>query len=277
MRRLLFVLACVLSGCGPEFAVIPNGGAPEVTARAPFGVTLTAFANQWEGDPYDLADYVTPIAVEIQNSSNDPIRICYADFALRDEKGTRYQAVNPFVPAALGSLEEPAGEKPVLLAARGVVVGAPHVGRASGGAHFLHFRGYGTRGIVVGAPFGRRHGGYWAGAPYGGFRFYGGLRGFYGPGVLYWGGPLFYPPWYDDWVIGWGAVFYAWPRPSYDVLSNGLPEGVLEPGAQVSGFLYFKRATRPDVHRLDLGWEMYDARTGRALGSDHVPLRVVAR
>lgn len=289
-RLLLPILtagaSALLAGCGPAFAVLPARGEPEITASAPFGITLTAFANQWEGDPYDLADYVTPIAVELVNDSQYEVRICYADFALRDDHGVRHQAINPYVPAALGALEQPVAEKPVLLAARGggVSIGAPSGMRGGGGGavrmsapHYL-----GGRGVTIGAPVGRRHGyGGWGHLHRrGGFLFYGGA-GFWGPGVGYWNGPLFYPPFYDTWVIGWGPAVYAgpwpWVRPSYDVLASGLPEGVLKPGASISGFLYFRKATQPAVHTLDLGWDMVDVRTNRSLGSTHVPLDVVAR
>jgi hypothetical protein len=104
----------------------------------------------------------------------------------------------------------------------------------------------------------------------------GGLRGYYGPRVGYWGGPWIYPPYYSDWVFFWGPQYYP-ARPSMDVLTYGLPEGVLPAGAHVSGYLYFKRATGSQKGPLELSWDVRDAKSGASLGSLHVPLEVVRR
>ena len=129
-------------------------------------------------------------------------------------------------------------------------------------------------------PSGRRGGvgfGAYGGRGSGGFYISGGLRDYYGPGALYWGGPFIYPPYYATWVFGWGPDYYPTPRASYDVLSNALPEGVLPPGARVDGFLYFKKATSRDRRNLDLAWSLVDARSSNDLGSLHVALEVVDR
>jgi hypothetical protein len=131
----------------------------------------------------------------------------------------------------------------------------------------------------IGPPPGIRRPGVGIGV-HGGWNGYlvsGGLRGYYGPRVGYWGGPWFYPPYYSDWVFFWGPQYYPAPRPSMDVLTYGLPEGVLPPGARVSGFLYFKRATGEHKGPLELSWDVRDAKSGASLGSLHVPLEVVHR
>ena len=53
----------------------------------------------------------------------------------------------------------------------------------------------------------------------------------YYPGLTPWGG------WWD--YGGYGVV-QVQPLPSRDMLSKALPEGVLEPGGTVSGYLYFQ-------------------------------------
>ena len=102
MRRMLLALSCSFfaAACGPEFAVVPRGGIDRVVARAGSGngVTMVAFANQWDADPYDLADYVTPIAVELYNPGPNEVRVSYVDLALRDGSGFRY-ARHQSVPA----------------------------------------------------------------------------------------------------------------------------------------------------------------------------------
>src|SRR2546423_5202148 len=111
MRWLLLVF---VAACGSEIAVVPQGGL-ERAVSAPGPVVLTAFWSQWNGYPEDLTDYITPVAVELYNNSPYEVRVSYGDFSLTDQRGFRYAAINPFVPAAqLGELE-----KPVLLAARG--------------------------------------------------------------------------------------------------------------------------------------------------------------
>src|SRR5262249_2972076 len=71
MRRIFLALSCLLcAACGPEFAVVPRGGVDRVVAQGQGpanGVTMVAYANQWDAYPYDLANYVTPIAVELYN------------------------------------------------------------------------------------------------------------------------------------------------------------------------------------------------------------------
>src|SRR6476646_6656579 len=102
MRTKLLTLTCLLfaSACGPEFAVVPRGGIDRVVGQGPAnGVTMVAFANQWDAYPFDLADYVTPIAVELYNPGPNEIRVSYVDLALRDSSGFRYAAINPYIPA----------------------------------------------------------------------------------------------------------------------------------------------------------------------------------
>jgi hypothetical protein len=314
-------------GCAPELAVVPRGGMDRAVAQLN-GVTLVAFANQWEGYPEDLSDYVTPIAVELYNPGPNEVRVSYADLALRDGSGFRYAAINPYIPATtVGANEDGGAKHPSLLADNNGLVllasagghyaggfrGAPAAGGGggfrsapaarmpSGGGGFRsappagmggwgggrsigppppagafspgirnHYGGYGGGRYGYGSGWGYRGGG-WRG-----YLVVGGLRPYYGFGVGYWGGPWAYPPYYGDWVYGWGPDYYP-QRPSTDVLSLGLPEGVLPPGARVSGFLYFKRATSAHGGALELSWDAHDARTGAALGVIKLPLEVVQR
>jgi hypothetical protein len=300
-------------GCAPEFAVVPQNGMDRVVAQVN-GVTLVAFANQWDANPYDLTDYVTPIAVELYNPGPNEVRVSYADLVLKDGSGFRFGAINPFLPAQMGEAETtdraplvdvaPA-QKPVLLASNGpILLASGRFGGGGGGrvsAPPAHFGG-GAR--MVAPPSGRmigpgpglghpilappgvrggmyigpsvRHWGY-GGRGWNGYLVAGGLRPYYGFGVGYWGGPWWaFGPYYSAWVYPWGPDYYP-ARPTTDVLTLGLPEGVLPPGAHVSGFLYFKRATAAQRGGLDLSWDMHDARTGASLGTLHVPLAVVPR
>jgi hypothetical protein len=277
MRSLPLLL--ILAACGPEFAVIPHQGLPSVTANAPTGLTLTAFANQWEAYPDDLADYLTPISVELYNPGPNDVRILFCDFALKDGAGHRFPAINPFPqqPSDVGRLDFQL-EKPMMLAARG---GGGHGGGGHGGGGYRGgaYRSGGYRPGVVVVPSGGSRLHWGGGIGYGGpaFRYYGGLRSWFGPGAIYWGGAFVYPPWYRDWVLWWGPMYYPTARPPMDVMSLALPEGVLPAGGKIDGFLYFKKATSGNGGNLDLAWELVDAKSGEALGSLHVPLVAVRR
>src|SRR5581483_1843570 len=83
------------------------------------------------------------------------------------------------------------------------------------------------------------------------FRYYGGLRAWYGAGAIYWGGPLIYPPWYGDWVLWWSPAYYPMARAPMDMLTMALPEGVLPAGGKIDGFLFFKKATGGNGGNLD--------------------------
>jgi hypothetical protein len=266
---------------------------------------MVAFSNQWDAYPFDLADYVTPIAVELYNPGPYEVRVSYVDLALRDSSGFRYAAINPYIPATtVGESDEPIlapPATPVLYASNGpIVLASNHSGFHGGGGFHGGFSGGRTvapppavrsgggggrvigpparGGVIVGAPGGRRYGGGWGygGGRWNGYLVHGGLRPYYGFGIGYWGGPWLYPPYYADWVFFWGPSYYP-ARPSTEVLEYGLPEGVLPAGARVSGFLYFKRATAAHQGALDLSWDVHDARSGASLGSLHVPLEVVHR
>jgi hypothetical protein len=260
-------LLVALAACGPEYAVVPYAGQPQVVAGSPVGLTLTALANQWDATPIDLADYLTPIAVELSNAGPYEVRVSYADFALRDEHGVRRPAVNPFLPTLS---RRSAFEGQTLLAARGGGGGGHGGGAHMGGGY--HGGGHWGGGYYGGARRGYGvYGGGWSG-----FRVYGGLRHYYGPRGFYWYGAGFYPPYYSDWVFWWGPRYYP-VGPSEDVLALALPEGVLSPGGHVTGFLYFEKATGGGAHSLDLGWEMHEAQHGTSLGSTHVPLQILHR
>jgi hypothetical protein len=62
----------------------------------------------------------------------------------------------------------------------------------------------------------------------------------------------------------------TWELPSADMLALALPDGLLAPGREVSGFVYFERAPR-QVRETTLTWPVVDV-TGAPLGVATVPL-----
>ncbi len=321
MRSRYFAwLLMALAGCGPEFAVVPRDGAPRITSTVG-PISITAYAQEWDGEPSDLPDYMTPVAVELYNAGPYEVRVAYSDFALRDSSGFRYGAINPFLPGeqmaanaakrpltmpmaqpldaagddALADNDMPAGnialrggvlvaalDAPFLMArgggggggggghgGGGGGGGGHYGGGGGGGGHaFVGSYQYGGRYHLSGAPLAAHRWGNWTG-----FHFYGGLRRYYGGYGTYWGGPFYYPPYYWNWVNWWGPSYYP-SGPTEDVVGYALPEGVLQPGGRVSGFLYFKKATA-EGRALDLAWSAYDARSRGYLGTVEVALKTV--
>jgi hypothetical protein len=91
-------------------------------------------------------------------------------------------------------------------------------------------------------------------------------RDFYGPqvGLDWWDDPWPYDePYYN--------AYYDWTAdlPTRDMLQKALPEGVLEPGGGVSGFVYFQSVRGTDRVRFEL--EVLDAETGEAVGQVAIP------
>ena len=319
MRHFKFFLGLVMGslvGCASAPTVVPVGGADHATAGAG-GAVLTVFPSSWEGDPDDLADYVTPVLVEIRNDGPQEVRVSYFDFALTDQSGFRYAALNPFVPAsasldeksdpidmaklAASTHRERAKEESdvgvTLVAYRGgggVRIGAPRAGgyapRSGFGGRPLGVPPSAAPGWRGGTNLGGYGGGRYGGG-YGGGRFYGGggfgyggprwsgyaalpyYRPWFGVGVGYWNDPFLYPPGYATWVWGWSPTYYPSPRVPTDVVNAGLPEGVLQPGGHVSGFLYFQRS-HANAQQLALTWNVTDARSNAPTGQARVLLEM---
>lgn len=99
---------------------------------------------------------------------------------------------------------------------------------------------------------------------------------FAGPWGLY-GWP--YPPWYPYYRPFYPDHFYSgysywWNRPTgYDILTMGLREGRVLPGAQVQGFLYFQFATQKGG-LLTLTWTAVSD-TGKSLATLSTQFRIV--
>lgn len=70
----------------------------------------------------------------------------------------------------------------------------------------------------------------------------------------------------DRWTTTWSD-----PLPTEDMLSLALPEGVLKPGGEVSGFLYFHRVDE-DASRVKFKANFDNARSGSDVAAIAVPL-----
>jgi hypothetical protein len=98
-------------------------------------------------------------------------------------------------------------------------------------------------------------------------RFYPGLTPFAGPFVY---DPFFYTSYYPR--------FVELQLPTGDMVQKALPEGVLQPGGRMSGFLYFENVDIGDINGDDdMGrflMDLVDASTTRAIGTVAIPLEI---
>jgi hypothetical protein len=103
------------------------------------------------------------------------------------------------------------------------------------------------------------HRGFWVAPPLA--RFYVGLPP--------WPDPFLYDPfYYDRWYVSWPVEL-----PTRDMLEQALPEGVVENGGAVSGFLYFDPSARRE-NRVVFEMQLVDARDGSGFGKIDIPFLV---
>jgi hypothetical protein len=241
---LLTLGACVT---GPQIA--PPNDQQEVSASAA-GATITAFLSPWEGQPSDLTDYMTPIALEFVNQSGAPVRVSYIDLVLTDDSGHRFIAYNPYV--GDGSVAAVDGVQ-VAVRGGGHFGGGGHI---SSGRHFGGPIGHPSIHVRGGVAFGR-----WSHQHFNPWH-----RG----GVW---NPLWYPAGYSSWVWIWSPRIYGGGAPPLDVRELGLPEGVLDPGGRAAGYVYFEPAAQRSGN-LALAWDVHTA-DGAPMGRAQIPLEVV--
>jgi hypothetical protein len=84
-----------------------------------------------------------------------------------------------------------------------------------------------------------------------------------------WDGPLAWSGVYDD------TWYSAWPveLPTQDMVQKAIPEGVVSPGGQVDGFLYFQEAPE-EAQQVAFQARLVDAQSGQRFGSVRIPFLV---
>ncbi|MHB8872782.1 MAG: hypothetical protein ACYC8T_03760 [Myxococcaceae bacterium] len=100
--------------------------------------------------------------------------------------------------------------------------------------------------------------------------FYPQYHGYY-PGPPWWG------PWWGPWPYDpFYSPYYYWPYqlPTQDILEAALPEGVVDDGGQVTGFLYFQRLTGRWT-QVSFQVNLVDASTGESFGTVAIPFLIV--
>lgn len=240
MRRLVFLLAVFSAGCTATILLRPGPGAsipaarPDTVFAQAEGVRVWATGG-WSGDPLSLPDVMTPVHVAFENGSGRRLRVSAHEATLVGSSGFRYSALPPFPASAPVSAVEAEGQ---------VVLADYHPATPVKKPHPIHPRPPPVR-FFVAPPI---------------YPWY--------PGIGVWPHP---------WV--WGvhhATLYAnWPAPlpTRDMLERALPEGVLEPGGTVSGFLYFQQVAREAAVTLEV--QLVDAETQAPFGVARLPFVVV--
>lgn len=231
------------SGCLLEPVLVPDRAAQRVAGNNFMafaeleGVRVYADGNAWRGDPLHLAQVLTPVSITLENRSQRPLRVSYADLRLVGSSGFVYPVLAPMPGRSTVSSIE-GGEEMIVLADYHPARPVP---RAPRYPRFRHNRFYV--------------------APH--------YRYFY-PGYFAWPSAFAYDPGYYDRV--------TWPSelPTADMLAEALPEGVLQSGGSVQGFVYFQHiAERESQVRLEL--KLVGADNNQSFGAVALPFVVRAR
>ncbi len=242
MRPLLLSSLLMLAvGCAPAVKLVPSPtaqaapGQQNAAVAEVSGVRFNVSANAWRGQPADLPRILTPLHVTIENHSGQPVRVQYQEFALLGSSGFRYAAIPPLQVQGtqVGELSDPAP------------VGTFVLARAEQPSP--------RRWVVVRPGFAHR--GFYV-SPW--QRYYYPQLGVW-PGYFPWD-PLYYDRYYSTWRES---------LPTRDMVEKALPEGVLESGGTVSGYLYFNDVDRERAVTFDA--EVVNAETGASLGTVRIP------
>lgn len=102
---------------------------------------------------------------------------------------------------------------------------------------------------------------------------------------------FFISPWYAPYYPGfavwpdavgpgfdYNGAYGGWPvEPDQNVLSRAIPEGVLDGGGKLSGYLYFASPQGDERMDVEFTARLVDARSGEDLGEGRIPFVVVRR
>jgi hypothetical protein len=237
----------------------------------------------WAGSPVALGNRLMPMAVTIRNTTDMSIRVSFADFSIFDEQRNRFAVVSPF---SLTTAQREARPRAALDMGFGLVLATHPVEDATqmrdDEGQRLTLEQYRQEAVGMGTPLGMVPGAMPLARPE--------LRApwhqFPAPrGFVYRQQPLVSveglrtvgledPPGYADLVVKWSSIQPGGPASSA-VLRTALPEGVLEPGGEVRGFIYFEN---PTLHAnvVHLVWNVHSS-DGTAIGTLTNQFRVVNR
>jgi len=235
-----FVFACLAAvvsfGCTVEPVVVPGPGMDPTLATGPSFVEVAGVRvwadSRWEGQPARLPEVLTPVRVTLENHSGHPLRVSYRDVSLLGASGFRYLALPPF----------PLERSPSSTLDR------PRVTLVD----FHPAHPVSPRRMVV-PRYPHKH--FYVTRPY--------VPLF--PGYLVW-------PHLWAWEAYSSRLYANWPSnlPSEDMQDLALPEGVLQEGGNIAGYLYFQQTRRESGVQLE--FKLVDADSSESLGTATLPL-----
>jgi len=66
-------------------------------------------------------------------------------------------------------------------------------------------------------------------------------------------------------------TFEQFELPTDDIITMALPEGVVDPGGKITGFLYFEEVEEEDLRRVNFTFDLVDAETERTFAEVRIP------
>ncbi len=292
---------------GPGAHVAPPG----VATASASGIQVWVDGTAWKGHPSDLGDVLSPIYVAIENHSGRPIRVNHGEFELIGASGFHYAPLSllstsrrlepnpPNAPSSPPTSPPPAkpstpppsttpppppsnpppppsnappavdnpSTSPQNAPSAPDKAGGSQINSASSRAEWEDPANVASALYqpavyqpAVARVYGRHH--YFRPA----FRPY--VSFYWGPN--WWWYPYPYP--YSYWGYPY-PYYYQVPIPSQDMVNQALPEGVVEDGGRVAGFLYFPRVVGRET-RLRFEAQFADAKTNEIVANIKVPLAV---
>ena len=286
---------------GPGAQVVPPG----VATASANGVRIWVDGDGWKGRPSDLTEILSPIYVVIENRSGRPLKVTHAQFQLVGSSRFRYSPLafispSEAPPPAAPSTPPPSTTPPPPPGTPPAPPGTPPASPSTppappsnpsgppgqppenpqnaepSGAMTPRF----SRVLWENDPAPLISSALWQNdeplvavpARYGA-RYRPAFHSRVGVGFgFYWGPHWYYPYPYPYWGYPY-PYYYATPIPSQDMVTQAIPEGIVENGGRVSGFLYFQRVVGRETN-LRFEARFSDAKTNEMVATIGVPLIV---
>jgi hypothetical protein len=83
----------------------------------------------------------------------------------------------------------------------------------------------------------------------------------------------FDPLYYDNYYSYWDQIQYDLPTPK--MIDVALPEGILQKGGEISGFLYFQKIDNVKANKVDFKADLINSKTGNNFAVISIPFSVI--
>ena len=224
-------------------ALVP--GTQNVAEATAAGVRILVAGDAWKGDPSNLGELFTPVKVAIENHSGKAVRVSYPDFTLSGSSGFKYAAIPPMSAKGQISQAEPSHRGPRF-----------QLAFYQGG---VTTPGLSSRVRLAAREHAYDHDHFFV-APH--------FSAYY-PGWGVW--PYSYP--YDPFF--YDSLYAYWPEklPTQDMLSQAFPEGVVQDGGKIAGFVYFQGVGKRESS-VTFSMNLVDATNSQSFGQASIPFAV---